>query len=69
MKTPIIPIERASEELVKALIASGILVITENGIKTTEKQDPAPTKARDPTKQHANAIYVPIIWHGKENVK
>ena len=37
MKTPIIPIERASEELAKALIASGILVITENGIKTTEK--------------------------------
>ena len=58
MKTPIIPIERASEELVKALIASGILVITENGIKTTEKQDPAPTKARDPKNNTDNAICV-----------
>ena len=37
MKTPIVPMERASEELGKALIASGILVITENGIETSEK--------------------------------
>ena len=37
MKQPIIPIERASEEIVKALIACGVLVVTEDGIKTAEK--------------------------------
>lgn len=37
MKKPIIPIERASEELIKVLIDCGVLVVTENGIRTAEK--------------------------------
>lgn len=37
MKQPIIPIPRASEELVEALIKAGILIVTENGVKCAEK--------------------------------
>lgn len=37
MKTPIIPIERASESLINALINAGILEVTEDGIKCKEK--------------------------------
>lgn len=37
MKTPIIPINRASEEVIKALIYAGILEVTEDGIKCKEK--------------------------------
>ena len=36
MKTPIINIEKASEELVLALINAGILIVTEKGITTAE---------------------------------
>lgn len=36
MKTPIIPIERASEETIKALIEIGVLEVTENGLKCKE---------------------------------
>lgn len=37
MKQPIIPIPRASEKLVKALIDAGILIVTNNGVKCAEK--------------------------------
>lgn len=37
MKTPIIEIPRASENLVKALIYAGILEVTDEGIKVAEK--------------------------------
>lgn len=37
MQKPIIPIERASEELIKALINAGILEVTEDGLKCAEK--------------------------------
>lgn len=37
MKQPIIPIPRASEELVNALIKAGYLVITSDGLKCAEK--------------------------------
>lgn len=33
MKTPIIPIERASEKLIECLIKAGILIVTEDGVK------------------------------------
>lgn len=38
MKTPIIPIERASENLIKALIDAGILEVTEDGLKCKENR-------------------------------
>ena len=41
MQTPIIPIERASENKVMALIESGILYLDAEGIHVTEKQAPA----------------------------
>lgn len=37
MNKPIIPIPRASEKLVKALIDAGVLIITDNGVKCAEK--------------------------------
>lgn len=37
MKQPIIPIPRASEKLVEALIKAGILIVTEEGVKCAEK--------------------------------
>lgn len=37
MKTPIIPIERASEELISALIAADVLEVTADGLKCKEK--------------------------------
>lgn len=36
-KTPIIPIQRAREALVQALIYAGILEVTVDGIRCTEK--------------------------------
>ena len=36
MKKQIIPIERASESTINALIASGVLVVTEDGLKCAE---------------------------------
>lgn len=36
MGIPIIPIKRASESLIKALIAAGVLLVTEDGIKCRE---------------------------------
>lgn len=36
MKTPIISIERASEDTINALITSGILIVTEDGLKCVE---------------------------------
>lgn len=36
MKEPIIPIPRASEELINALIEAGILEVTENGLRCAE---------------------------------
>lgn len=38
MKTPIIEIPRASENTIKALINAGILEVTDDGIKVTEKR-------------------------------
>ncbi len=35
--TPIIPIERASEQLINALIAAGVLEVTEDGLRVNEK--------------------------------
>ena len=37
MQKPIIPIERASEAVIKALIDAEILEVTEDGIKCKEK--------------------------------
>lgn len=37
MKEPIIEIPRASEELIKALIESGILVVKEDGLHVSEQ--------------------------------
>ena len=37
MKQPIIPIPRADEKLINALVESGILVVTDEGIKVNEK--------------------------------
>ena len=37
MKTPIIPIERASEKLIENLVKAGILIVTEDGVKCAEK--------------------------------
>ena len=36
MKKQIIPIERASESTINALIEAGILVVTEEGLKCAE---------------------------------
>lgn len=33
---PIIPIERASKELIQALIDAGVLIVTEDGLKCAE---------------------------------
>lgn len=41
MKMPIIPIERAGEKTVTALIESGILYVDAEGIHVMEKQAPA----------------------------
>lgn len=41
MKMPIIPIERAGEDTVVALIESGILYVDAQGLHVTEKQAPA----------------------------
>ena len=41
MKMPIIPIKRAGEETVTALIESGILYVDDQGLHVTEKQAPA----------------------------
>lgn len=38
MKTPIIPIPRASESTIQALVNAGILEISEDGIKVTENR-------------------------------
>ena len=38
MKKPIIPIDRASENLIKALIDAGILEVTEDGLKCKENR-------------------------------
>ena len=37
MKVPIIPIPRASEELIETLIEAGILVVTADGVKCAEE--------------------------------
>ena len=37
MKTPIIPIEKANEETVKALIELGYLYVDESGLHVTEE--------------------------------
>lgn len=37
MKTPIIPIERASEETIKVLIDMGVLEVTGDGLKVKEQ--------------------------------
>lgn len=36
MKKQIIPIERASESIINALIEAGVLVVTEDGLKCAE---------------------------------
>ena len=41
MKMPIIPIKRAGEETVTALIESGILYVDDQGLHVMEKQAPA----------------------------
>ena len=38
MKTPIIPIPRASESTIQALVNAGILEVTEDGIKVTDNR-------------------------------
>ncbi len=42
MLKPIIPIERASEELIVALINAGILEVTEDGLKCKENRPNTP---------------------------
>lgn len=36
MKKQIIPIERASESIINALIEAGVLVVTDDGLKCAE---------------------------------
>ena len=38
LKTPIVPIERAPESLVDALIDAGVLLVTEDGLKCVEAE-------------------------------
>lgn len=49
MQTPIIPIERASEKTVMALIESGILYVDAEGIHVTEKTGPRHESVRPKT--------------------
>lgn len=42
MQKPIIPIERANENVIKALINAGILEMTENGLKCKENRPITP---------------------------
>ena len=37
MKTPIIPIEKADDKVIEALIDAGYLYVDENGIHVTEQ--------------------------------
>lgn len=37
MKQPIIPIPRASESLIEALVKAGILIVTADGVKCAEE--------------------------------
>lgn len=46
MKTPIIPIPRASERIIQALINAGILEVTENGVKVTENRKVLPPASK-----------------------
>lgn len=46
MKTPIIPIPRASESTIQALINAGILEISEDGIKVTENRKVLPPASK-----------------------
>ena len=46
MKTPIIPIPRASERTIKALINAGILEVTEDGIKVTDNRKVLPPASK-----------------------
>jgi hypothetical protein len=39
MKTPIIPIEKAEEKVIKALIDLGYLYVDENGIHAAEQKN------------------------------
>ena len=58
MKTPIIPIERAGEETVTALIESGILYVDDQGLHVTENRPPR--CQQDACQKHKNIIYVLI---------
>lgn len=40
MQQPIIPIGRASEDLIHALIAAGVLEVTAGGLKCKENRSP-----------------------------
>lgn len=46
MKTPIIPIPRASESIIQELINAGILEVTENGVKVTENRKVLPPASK-----------------------
>ena len=46
MLKPIIPIERASEELIVALINAGVLEVTEDGLKCKENRPNTPQEAK-----------------------
>lgn len=44
MKQPIIPIKRASESTILALVSAGILIIDESGVHVKEKVLPPASK-------------------------
>lgn len=46
MKTQIIPIPRASESIIQALVNAGILEISEDGIKVTENRKVLPPASK-----------------------
>lgn len=46
MKSPIIPIPRASESTIQALVNAGILEISEDGIKVTENRKVLPPASK-----------------------
>lgn len=46
MKTPIIPIPRASESIIQALVNAGILEVAEDGIKVTDNKKVLPPASK-----------------------
>lgn len=68
-KPSIIPIKRASESLIKALIDMGVLEVTDDGIRVKEEQAPQPTKARSLPTENSTAISSCTLPYNSQSVK